>query len=307
MEVRDLVIVPVYYRPEFLALCLDHILKAEGGREKEVWVLQDRHTSDAFPLTSRLGDVRRAAEWYSEAFAAFRFEIRKPHQFRGNPYNFLEAYREAYLCSNIRYVYLIEEDVFVSRDFFRWHEAIQERVSPWVSVGWHCIRNPEVVPTRDARAYVTSYRDFSSIGLCWRRENLAPVAIHARPSYYSSMAEYLGKVFPRSPIAKSLWTEQAGLITRLLHETRDRLVAWAGLTRVAHVGISGYHRARGFQFRGSLEERVEALRKAALSTESLLALSQEKFDDINALPDIPEWRAQDLFCAQHIPYIEGKI
>lgn len=300
---RDLVLLPCYYRPEFLALALEHILAADGGREKEVWVAQDRHTFDSPDLLRQLPDIRLVAEKYRWEFAAFRFIERTPHNYRGNPLNFLELYKAAYQEGDVRYVYLVEDDVLVGPDFFRWHEAIQQLENPFISVGWHCIRDTARVPaTSDPHAYVTSYRDFSSIGVCWQRENLAPLVRHATGFYYINNAAYLGKHFPGSPIPAGKWTEQAGIITRLLHEVKNRKVCWAGQSRVAHIGIQGYHRPNGFRFPGGLQERINALKGVVGSTEKMRALSKDQWLDVNALPPYAEWEPDKLFCMQTNPY-----
>ena len=44
---RDIVIVPSYYRPDYLQCCLENILAADGGKEKEIWVSNDAHPNDA--------------------------------------------------------------------------------------------------------------------------------------------------------------------------------------------------------------------------------------------------------------------
>lgn len=304
---HDIVLLPSYYRPEFLHLCLEHLMFATGGQQKDVWVVQDRHHNDKSDLLMRLADVRATVDLFRDKFAGFRYIERTPHPFVGNPLNFLEAYKEAHATTNARLVYLVEDDVMVTKDFFLWHEAMQALHKPFVSVGWHCIRDTSGVKmTADPHGYVTSFRDFSSIGLCWRREYLAPVVEHARREYYTNPGPYLTQVFPHSPIPRNQWTEQAGLITRLLHdEPGGRLVTWAGAPRVGHIGISGYHRRQGHQFTGPLASRVKALRSIYKDTKALLRLHKSQWDDINAPQDPGPWTPEHLFCHQHVPYMKG--
>jgi len=184
---------------------------------------------------------------------------------------------------------VIEDDVLVGHDFFRWHEAVQQLGDYFCSVGWHCIRNPEVKPGTDPAAYIESERDFSSIGVCWKRERLWEIAKHASVAYYRDLAGYLKGVLPACGIPDGQWTEQAGLIMRILLTTPGAKVAWPVVARCAHVGIHGYHRGRGHQFQGSIVQRVEALRAAVQSTEKLVGLSKDPFDDVAALPAVGEW------------------
>lgn len=278
---RDIVIIPTYGRPEYLSLCLEHLAAAAGGRDLEFRVYLDRHIGDKDegPPQNRPG-----------------FTVREPHSYTGNAFNFLEAYKEAY-STDARYVYLVEDDVLVGPDFFRWHEAVQARRDYFCTIAWHCIRNPEVRPSSDPAAIVETNRDYSSIGVCWKREKLAPVIQHANRDYYANPAAYLKQAFPKSALPL-MWSEQAGLIMRVLLDAKNETVAWAALPRCAHVGISGYHRRDGHKFTGTLEERIAALREASQSTEKMVGLSQTVFDDIAALPPVPEWREEKIHVVQ---------
>lgn len=308
---KDIVIVPSYYRPEFLALCLEHLASAQNGnRDKHIMVYQDRHIGDNSEMVNiQLPEVREVCRRMSGAFSNFSYVERHPTLFRGNPYNFLEAYNSAYLDESARLVYLVEDDVMVCRDFFVWHETIQKKLNPFISVGWHCIRDSAKVPkTDDVHAYITSYRDFSSIGICWKRENLSALIQHAKSAYYANMEHYLRNAFPGSPIPYRQWTEQAGIITRLLHEKPgERLVVWAGLARVGHIGIRGYHRKGGYKFSGNLDQKIQGLRDVYLDEKKLLDLYKDRWDDINSPKEIPQWNAHELYCFQHNAYERGII
>lgn len=303
---RDLVLIPTFARPEYLQLALEHLAAADGGPDKEIWIMHDRHVNDPGHILAEIEAAQKIAEAFEPKFKALKFHKRSAHPYVGNPLNFLELYKSAYE-TDARYVYLVEDDVLVSKDFFKWHEAVQARGDYFVTVGWHCIRNAEVKASQDPTEYIESTRDFSSIGICWKREKLAPLVKHATQHYYRAMKVYLGQAFPGSPINSGQWTEQAGVITRLLHETKDRWVAWPSLSRVAHVGISGYHRPGGHRFNGSIEQRVRDLRAAVADTRILNSLSKDPFDDVASLSHIPEWNSEDLHVVQRFPYEAGKI
>jgi len=283
---RDVVIVPTIGRAEYLSLCLEHIRKADPG--KEIWVSQDRRLNWSDP-----GETAQVAKQFGA-----RLIKREPHQFIGNAFNFLESYREAFEQSDVRFVYLVEDDVMVGGDFFRWHEAVQKRGDYLCSVGWHCIRNPEAKVSDDALVYIESARDFSSIGVCWKREHLSLIVEHAKTAYYADLNGYMRQNFPQSPIPPDRWTEQAGLVMRVLLSTPGTKVAWACRPRCAHVGISGYHRQMGHRFRGTLEERVEKLRDALSERSKIAALTRDEFDDINLLLPEVAWKPEDLYVLQ---------
>jgi hypothetical protein len=93
----DLVLIPTFARPEYLHLCLEHLRQADGGTEKHVWIAQDSHHRDSVDQKSRNAESRGVAERARPYFADVRFIPRQPHGYVGNPYNFLELYREAFV------------------------------------------------------------------------------------------------------------------------------------------------------------------------------------------------------------------
>lgn len=284
----DLVCIPTFARPEYLQLCLEHLAEADGGREKRVMVAIDRHHKDTNDQKNRNAESIHVVDKFRNEFASVKLTVREQHGYIGNPYNFLELYKAAF-HSDARFVYLVEDDVLVGKDFFTWHERVNEKREYFCTVGWHCIRNPRATRDGNAEDYIETAEDFSSIGVCWKREKLAPLVQHALPDYYRDLAGYLRKHFPKEEVKHGVWTEQAGLVMRLLLATPNATVAWPVRARCAHVGINGYHRARGHAFSGTLEQRVEALRVAVRNTEKLVGLSKDPFDDVSALPPYQPW------------------
>jgi hypothetical protein len=286
------------------------IVERQGkkGADVDVWVFQDHHEYDGPGRMADAEDVRNVAAHFGA-----RYTERAAHSYVGNVYNIMEAYREAY-ATDARYVYLVEDDVIVAPDFFKWHESVNDarrwtftdklHRQPhygdyWCSVAWHNIRNPETQATDDPHAIVESAVDYSSIGVCWPRENLAVIVRHARPEYYRDLTAYMAGTFPDSPIPPERWTEQAGLVMReLLAGNGSRIVAWSGRPRCAHIGIRGYHRLQGHEFTGPLLARVEALRRAIKTTGALVGKSVDPYDDVHALPQTLEWSAAGMCVAQ---------
>jgi hypothetical protein len=293
----DLVCIPTYFRPASLYLCLEHLLKAYGGEDKEICVFHDRHWGDPGNKKNELTESLQVFKSFVGKFSNMRYVERPMQRSAGNARNFLEMYREV-LKTRFRYVYTVEDDVIVAPDFFRWHEAVQARGDYFCSVAWHCIRNKAVDKTNDPTAYIESGVDFSSIGVCWKRENLAIVAEHATDAYYRDQPGYLHARFPTAPEELALFSEQAGLIMRILLSNPTLKVAWAGLPRSAHTGVSGYHRLSGKTLSGSVESQISQLRSKIGNTESLLAMCDDPFEDISALPEIGEWKAEDLHVTQ---------
>lgn len=288
---RDIVLIPTFYRPEYLWLCLEAIHKAEGGSEKEIWIAQDRHLSDGNTYAAEAAENAEIRAHFYNRFAGFHWTERPYHSYVGNPFNFLELYKEAY-HTDARYVYLVEDDVLVEQDFFKWHETVNQDGDYWCSVGWHCVRNEEVKKSEDPTAYIETSRDYSSIGVCWPRQSLEPVVKHATSAYYQNMGIYLRANFPKNPIPWGQWTEQAGLIMRLLLEGNgSRVVAWPALTRCYHIGIQGYHRRNGYKFKGTLPEKIAQLREVLAVPGKIMTLKMDNYggDIENPRGSTPAW------------------
>jgi hypothetical protein len=293
---RDIVIVPSYYRADYLQCCLENILAADGGWDKEIWISNDAHPGDAERYKKEWGELHEVARKFTAEFEHFKFFSPAVHNYDGNSYNLLEAYRKAY-STDAPFVFLIEDDVLITPDFFRWHEEIQKRGEYLASVGWACIRNPKVPKEGGAGDYVESSRDYSSIGVCWKRENLQVLVQHANPDYYRNPIGYLGRTFPNNVIPPNKWTEQDGLIMRILLQTPDKYkVAWSILSRSHHVGIQGYHRLQGHKFQGTVQERAAEIRKMENDVNLMKKLSGDPFGDVLAKPEIPAWQSEQLRC-----------
>ena len=278
---RDIVLVTTFFRPEYLWTCLNAIAEAEGGAEKEVWVAQDHHTD---PMRADVNFSQQAQEnaeivaHFRDKFAAFRFIDRAPMSYDGNSYNCLELYKDAY-GTNARFVYLVEDDIVVEKDFFRWHEAVQQKGDYLCSVGRLQTERTDLLRSDDPSKYVESASDYTSWGTCWRREKLAPLVEHACDLYYRNMTGYIMRRFPNSALG-SVWTEQDGLIRRVMLEgAGTRLTASPCLKRAYHIGITGYHRSNGFKFTGTLTEKVQQL-ATALRTGAIAGMRKD-FIDLN--------------------------
>lgn len=296
---HDIILIPTFRRPEYLTLCLEHIAAAmpQADGWKQVVVMHDQHTME------NTGSTRHVVTSFQERLQ-IEFDVRQPHSYYGNSYNCLELYRWALTQTGARYIYLIEDDVLVTPDFFAWHEAVQDRGDYFATVGWKCMRNKDFKPSQDPTGYIETNKDFASIGVCWRPEKLETFVKHATLEYYANSDAYLRKAFPNSRHHGG-WTEQDGIITRMLEETNDRWLVWPNLPRCTHIGISGYHRNAGYKFGGqnagrNLDECVDELRQAVRTPGMLQKLSQDPFNDVDVLPVVGFWETDDLHMTQRL-------
>jgi hypothetical protein len=277
----DVVLIPAYYRPEYLSLCLEFLSKAAGARlDKEYWICQDyrNHDEHRYAIQER---------WTKEVVEAsplpVKFIRRRPHDSAGNSLNTLEAYKEAY-DTGARNIYLVEEDVLVTKDFFSWHEAVQaQEPAVMCSVAYRCSRNADArKDIVDSGAYFVSARDYASIGVCWNRAGLGPVLSHARWEYYVDQSGYIMRTFPANRFAGD-FSEQDGLIMRVMWEQRGN-VAWPYVPRCYHLGWYGYHRPNGKRPDGQLATKVAQIRSLICEPIRLRAVSPD-FGDIEPYDD----------------------
>ena len=287
---RDIILIPTYKRPEYLAVCLQHIMAAPSNVQRCIFVQHDFHVGDS---TQDMNDSRWIATFLDDCSA---FSILQTHTRQGNSFNCFSLYRKALALPDVRYIYLIEDDVIVASDFFRWHEAVNARVDYFSTIGWKCLRNPEVKMIEDQKAYIESARDYASIGVCWKPSRLAEFIQHDVDSYYQNQSHYLAAAFPGSPIPSWQWTEQDGIVMRMMAENKGRLNAWPVVPRCAHIGVQGYHRQGGHKFTGSLSDRIGKLQLAII--DGMDKLVTDPFNDIFSLPKIQPWDEKDLWISQ---------
>ena len=277
----DIVIIPAYFRPEYLSLCLEYLSKAEGARNnKEYWICQDMRPHDEHRYNLQM---RWTKEVIDNSPLPVRFIQRQAHNYAGNSYNTLEAYKEAYE-SEADFIHLVEEDCLVTPDYFTWHGMVQRsEPSAMCSVGYRCSRNHDARKDITAsEAYFTTARDYASIGVCWRREKLAPLASHCLSAYYADQTGYIQRTFPGNRFAGD-FCEQDGLIMRVMWETRGFTV-WPYVPRCYHLGWYGYHRPNGRRPDGQLKEKVNAIRDQ-ISNGAALRISAPDFGDIEPYDD----------------------
>src|SRR6476661_5195277 len=120
---QDILIIPTFDRPEFLWLCLDHIVACPEAGELDIRVYVDNHTFHPPPLVA----IRSVLENFPQLHIAL--VVQNPHDYAGNSFNLLTAYKEAFE-SDANLVFMVEDDVMVRPNFFEWHRQVQEYYGP---------------------------------------------------------------------------------------------------------------------------------------------------------------------------------
>ena len=128
---RDIVIVPTFDRPEFLWLCLENILAADGSSRKRYCLCEDIHADKPKSFTTQM-EMLAVIRYFEKQFPRFQYTAMVPHTKYGNSYNVTSALAKARACE-ARFTYIIEDDVLITKDFFQWNEEAILSVMPWVA------------------------------------------------------------------------------------------------------------------------------------------------------------------------------
>lgn len=274
----EVTIIPTYNRPEMLFYCMTLIRHFEP--QMPIVIFPDRGTYRD-EVTQRM-------------LQSFDPEITQimmvpDHDYYGNSYNTMEAFRWAYNYGAER-VFYVEDDVMVHWDFFKWHREMHEEFSDmnlFCSMAW--VFNHYAPITEDPMFQPWYY----SVGTCFSRKKLKLVAEHATPRYYGDMPGYIDDTFKESKLnlvhPNIQHFEQDGLIQRILDRDKSQTVS-SGMARCTHLGPFGYN--RGW-------EKRDDFFADALNFEDRMARISKLIGD-------PYWRAE-LFGRAIVEREIGKI
>ena len=246
---KDIVIIPSSWRPEFLHICLEHLIKCPEIVNKEIWIVQDFKVGQE-QYTEELNETIGLVNKWKQILGPRLIPIIRPQNtFYGGSYNVLSVLNRAYKTES-EFVYEVEDDVWVTPDFFKFHEQVQADGDYFCSVAGSFEKDYSGNPFPEE--WKTNYNAYfkypmcRTLGMCFRRENLGKVLDHYKPEYYSSdqhMVDYMYSVFPNSKYGIEL-VEYDGLISRVM-EQDGRPAACSCSQRARHIGVWGYHRGIG--------------------------------------------------------------
>jgi hypothetical protein len=280
---KDVVLLPCWRRPEFLWHCLDNIALAEGSAALHLIVSPDTgYSPDILQVVSSFSDRLPNCE--------IRFPPSAPYRRTKQSANLLLGYLQAASLSH-RFVFLIEEDIMVARDFFRWHRAAHAAAGkPFCSIA---ATNPNRTLTLPSEpdGYYLSNGDYCSSGVCFDAQVLRTlIAPHIRMSYFRRPKKYIARHFPASTIGLG-FVEQDGLIRRI-QEQSTYPIAWPCVPRAFHAGFYGYNRPGGID--GPLQQRIRHLGDTIYDVDSMRAAAGRPEFIETSLPcelRTPEWKA----------------
>jgi hypothetical protein len=242
---KDVVLLPCWRRPEFLWHCIENLRQADGVENIRVIFRPDTgFTPDILDVILTQGRRLTSFEIQYPPVCPYRRTKQSANVLLG----YLQAARQAR-----RFVFLIEEDIMVARDFFRWHYLVHaQRPELFCSIAAKN-HNREISVSPMADAYYCSTGDYCSWGVCLDRRVITElIAPHMTMGYFRKPKRYLQSQFPANSLSLA-FAEQDGLIRRIQEVSRQLLV-YPCVPRAYHAGFYGYHRAGGVD--GSLAEKV---------------------------------------------------
>ncbi len=249
---KNIVLIPCHSRADFLNVNLNLIEEANNSDKQIYLFLIDRGFDPEIIQVINKFKLDKSIHYTPK------------HNFRGNSYNLLEGYKFAYeKYQDSELVYMLEEDIFIGKDFFDFHERVQSQFESFcVSAVWCHVDNREF-PNEPASIYCKEH--YQSLGVSWRREYLKEVVKHANPKYYRNMLAYCVSQFPKSKYGRS-FSEQDGLINRIREQQNNAGIIYPIIPRAFHAGAIGYNRP-GKKLEGDLETRSKLLK--SMSKEQL--------------------------------------
>lgn len=245
---KDVVVIPCWRRPEFLWHCLDNLTQASGFEDLHVMFRPD---------TGYHPENLEVIHGFAAKLPSYEVSYPTPSPFRRTKQsaNVLMGYVRAAARAK-RYVFLVEEDVMVSRDFFQWHRAVHLSNKPlFCSIA---AKNPHrsIAETDDLQSYYLSSKDYCPYGVCFDKaviqRRLVP---HVNMRYFSRPKPYLRRNFPGSSVSIG-YVEQDGLIRRI-QEAAEIPIAYPCVPRAYDAGFYGYNRPGAVE--GDLQTRIRRL------------------------------------------------
>jgi len=227
----NVVVMPTFKRPEFLALALESVDRADQAPD-DVRIFLDY--SDA----KRLDEVEFVRDTYCPRASIYQA---KPHvEAPSGCWNILNAYKQGFNCG-AEIIFFVEEDCRIYRDYFTWSIKAQDS-GCFATCG------------RYIKRYGENY--FTNPGASFRRESLALVVPHICDSFFADRRAYLTKTFGEFEEASDL---DDGLI-RHAQRSVNGFVMYPDTPKVAHQGFRMYGRTEEWRTTGSIQDRISQLR-----------------------------------------------
>jgi hypothetical protein len=280
---KDVLLLPCWRRPEFLWHCLDNLTRTEDIGDVHVLFRPD---------TGFLPDNIDVIHSFADRLSSFQISLPEPCPFRRTKQsaNLLLGYLRA-AAEARQYVFLVEEDTMVARDFFRWHRAVHAAAGPLFCSIAASNPNRTVTVPDDPEGYYLSTGDFGATGVCFDKYLVRSlIAPHVNMAYFRRPKKYLRRHFPASAVGLG-FVEQDGLLRRI-QEASNIPIAYPCVPRGFDAGFYGYNRPGGAE--GPIQDRVQRLAATIYNPEAMRNAAGGEFVDrcmpVNLQP--PDWKVQ---------------
>lgn len=240
----DVVLIPCWRRPEFLWHCLQNICKADGADQMHYIFRPDVGFNP---------EVLDLIKKFPYSYEVQTTPLSK-HTLTKQSYSLLTGYLLAANKSE-RFVYMIEEDVYIAKDFFSVHQELH-RLHPELFCSITTLNpNRHTPPQGNVEDYYLSQDDYCSLGVCYHKDTiLTRIGPYASDAYFRNPVSFCKSVFPKSPFGQH-FVEQDGLIRRIQWNLGAHLpIAFTCVPRSYHAGF--YGKNRGGRMGGSTAEKM---------------------------------------------------
>jgi hypothetical protein len=249
-KMKDICILVGWQRPEYMELCLERIVLAEGSENLLYYVLLDNGFDPK----------------YLDLFKSFPYEHilikreKSGYKLGKQSYNVISGLLSASISTD-KYVYYVEEDILISKDFFTYcNSALKEDAM--------CVlgsRDNEDLKYQGCDVngyYFGGKKSYQCWGSAWKKENLLKyLQPHYVTDYFYDPISYIRNNFPNNEYG-TRFCEQDGLTKRIMMQNDLRCI-FPVVPRCYHAGFYGYNRP-GIR-PPKHEDRVKLLRSIVFS------------------------------------------
>jgi hypothetical protein len=238
---KNIVVMPTLRRPEMLALALEKLYAARAYKLAEVHIYLDDAAS------SVLDEVDFVRDNYYPA--AQIFQANSHPEAPSGCWNILNSLKAGY-DSGSEFVFLVEEDVMVTPDYFNWHRRAWEN-------DWY---EPESGPIfASCGRYLDRYgrNHYTNPGSCFHKSSLEKIVPHICDDFFADRRGYMDKTFGPMDEASDL---DDGLIRRVCRQQHGTL-AWPTKPVAYHQRFYAYQRFAEYKNEGNIQTSIANLRQ----------------------------------------------
>lgn len=274
---KDICIIPVFNRPEYLYYTLHLIREArDHSTLKYVFAVDYGHSPRCISV---IHEIMNGLDYELMHNDGSRFREMK------QSFNLLSAYRKAATESG-RLVYLIEDDIFIGKSFFTAHRQIHDKCHDIFCSIASKLHNYNFITkgkeqTLDPFTYQTATDSvYQSLGVCFHKDvllnHVLPHAFNGNSMtmYFTNSRRYMQNNFPKHFLGTN-FTEQDGLLRRIC-DTLKMPIAYPDYPRCYHAGIWSYHRFGENVQSWNYEKRLQFIRSTCFDADKM-----QKYNEYN--------------------------